>query len=80
MVVTSTFLIRRERKRRREEAKKNEADEKKVIDAGINVIKEQLEENDKAEDSQQTAYENPTAEDIKQLQEEPKKLSEKKSD
>ena len=73
------FNGRRERKRRKEEAKKIEADEKKVIDAGINVIQEQLEENENS-DSPQTTFEKPTAEDIKQLQEEPKKLSEKKSD
>ena len=33
-----------------------------------------------SDDSKETSFENPTVEEIKQLQEEPKKLAEKKSD
>ena len=36
--------------------------------------------SDEKEDLQETNFENPTVEDIKQLQEEPKKLRDKKSE
>ena len=56
------------------------------------MLKEQQEELEKSaklagkdasedkEDLQKTTFENPTVEDIKQLQEEPKKLKDKKSE
>ena len=36
--------------------------------------------SDEKEDLKETTFENPTVEDIKQLQEEPKKLKDKKSE
>ena len=82
---------RRERKKKREEAKAKES-EAEVIDSGIEMLKEMQDESEKTakltgkggsdekEDLQETNFENPTVEDIKQLQEEPKKLRDKKSE
>ena len=86
---------RRERKKKRDEAQAKldqKESEAEVIDSGIEMLKEQQEELEKSaklpgkdesedkEDLQKTTFENPTEEDIKQLQEEPKKLKDKKSE
>ena len=88
------FLFRRERRKRKEEAKAKEANETEVIDAGIEVLKEEgkkLDEDSKSSDGQletaenpeklkETTFEKPTVEEIKQLQEEPKQPKDKKTD
>ena len=88
------FLFRRERRKRKEEAKAKEANETEVIDAGIEVLKEEgkkLEEDSKSSDGKletaenqenlkETTFEKPTVEEIKQLQEEPKQPKDKKTD
>ena len=86
---------RRERKKKRDEAQAKldqKESEAEVIDSGIEMLKEQQEELEKSaklpgkdesedkEDLQKTTFESPTEEDIKQLQEEPKKLKDKKSE
>ena len=89
-------MIRRERKKRRAEAaeKMSLKEQQEVIDDGVDLIKEQQKEMDgdqaKSEVSadgdkevdtvQKTSFEEPTVEEIKQLQEQPKKLIDKKTE
>ena len=89
-------MIRRERKKRRAEAaeKMSLKEQQEVIDDGVELIKEQQKEMDgdqteakvqdaehkEDEDVQKTSFEEPTVEEIKQLQEQPKKLIDKKTE
>ena len=87
-------LIRRERKKRRAEAaeKMSLKDQQEVIDDGLELLKEQQKDldGDKAgaevtggkeeEDVKKTSFEEPTVEEIKQMQEQPKKLLDKKTE
>ena len=89
-------MIRRERKKRRAEAaeKMSLKEQQEVIDDGVELIKEQQKEMDSVqaeakvsdagdkedEDVQKTSFEEPTVEEIKQLQEQPKKLIDKKTE
>ena len=89
-------MIRRERKKRRAEAaeKMSLKEQQEVIDDGVELIKEQQKEmdgvqaeakvsdaGDKEDDTvQKTSFEEPTVEEIKQLQEQPKKLIDKKTE
>ena len=89
------MIIRRERKKRRAEAeaKMSLKEQQEVIDEGVEMLKEQQkeiegeqiqaevtgEENDDS-DVQKTSFEEPTVEEIKQLQEQPKKLIDKKTE
>ena len=88
-------MIRRERKKRRAEAaEKMSLKEQQVIDDGVELLKEQQKEMDgdqareqvsgaqgkEEKDAQKTSFEEPTVEEIKQLQEQPKKLIDKKTE
>ena len=87
-------VIRRERKKRRAEAAESLKEQQEVIDGGVELIKEQQKEMDgdqakaevsaakdkEDEDVQKTSFEEPTVEEIKQLQEQPKKLIDKKTE
>ena len=69
-------------------------DQQEVIDDGVELLKEQQKEMDgdqareqvsgaqvkEEKDAQKTSFEEPTVEEIKQLQEQPKKLIDKKTE
>ena len=89
------MIIRRERKKRRAEAeaKMSLKEQQEVIDEGVEMLKEQQKEiegeqiqaevtGEEKDDSdvQKTSFEEPTVEEIKQLQEQPKKLIDKKTE
>ena len=91
----TSLIIRRERKKRRAEAeaKMSLKEQQEVIDGGVEMLKEQQKEIEgeqiQAEvtgeekddnDVQKTSFEEPTVEEIKQLQEQPKKLIDKKTE
>ena len=78
---------RRERRKRRQEAKSKFDQQAELIDEGVELLKEQqrqVEEDGGKDDSeseaQQTSFVKPTVEEIKQLQEQPKKLIDKKTE
>ena len=77
MIHVILWFSRRDRKRKQGEKSSAES-EAEVIDSGAELIKECTDAV--SDDSKETSFENPTVEEIKQLQEEPKKLAEKKSD